>query len=101
MDDNAGTSQKRWASIEKASSTSELQKAQTSTLSTVVQGLRDEEYNENSLNDSTPKKIQRKRHIKSVFVAQCGNIVGGGTILALNALSAYLRYLEGTSGGEW
>ncbi|KAJ8560389.1 hypothetical protein K7X08_004447 [Anisodus acutangulus] len=95
MDDNAGTSRNR------SSPTSELQKAQTATLSSFVQGLREEEFNENSLSDSTLKKIQRKRPIKSAFVTQCGNIVGGGTSLVLNALSAYLRYLEGTSRDEW
>ncbi|KAF3636409.1 putative disease resistance protein RXW24L [Capsicum annuum] len=101
MDDNVGMSRNRWVLIEKASSTSELQKAQTATLSTVVQGLREQEFIENSPNDSTLKKIQRKRHVKSVFVTQSGNIVGGGTNLVLNALSAYLRYLEETSQDEW
>ncbi|XP_060216607.1 uncharacterized protein LOC132644073 isoform X2 [Lycium barbarum] len=94
IDGNAGTSLNR-------SSTSELQKAQTATLSSVVQGLREEEFNENSLSDSTLKKIRRKRPVKSAFVTQCGNIVGGGTSLVLDALSAYLRYLEGTSRDEW
>ncbi|XP_059310484.1 uncharacterized protein LOC132061841 isoform X2 [Lycium ferocissimum] len=95
IDGNAGTSRNR------SSSTSELQKAQTATLSSVVQGLREEEFNENSLSDSTLKKIQRKRPVKSAFVTQCGNIVGGGTSLVLDALSAYLRYLGGTSRDEW
>ncbi|XP_047254883.1 uncharacterized protein LOC107847439 isoform X2 [Capsicum annuum] len=101
MDDNVGMSRNRWVLIEKASSASELQKAQTATLSTVVQGLREQEFIENSPNESTLKKIQRKRHVKSVFVTQSGNIVGGGTNLVLNALSAYLRYLEETSQDEW
>ncbi|CAN4084857.1 unnamed protein product [Withania somnifera] len=100
MDDNTGTSRNRWASIEKASSASELRKAQTATLCSVIQGLREEESNENIFKKSTLKKIQ-KRHIISDFLTECGNIVGGGTSLVLNALSAYLRYPEGTSRDEW
>nr|XP_009787874.1 PREDICTED: uncharacterized protein LOC104235751 isoform X2 [Nicotiana sylvestris] len=93
----------RWASIEKDSATSELRKDQAATLSTVVQGLREEKFKGigNSQSDSSLKKIQRKRPVKSAFVTQCGNIVGGGTSLVLNALAAYLRYLEGTSRDEW
>nr|XP_009787882.1 PREDICTED: uncharacterized protein LOC104235751 isoform X3 [Nicotiana sylvestris] len=103
MDDNAGTLGNRWASIEKDSATSELRKDQAATLSTVVQGLREEKFKGigNSQSDSSLKKIQRKRPVKSAFVTQCGNIVGGGTSLVLNALAAYLRYLEGTSRDEW
>ncbi|XP_019264780.1 PREDICTED: uncharacterized protein LOC109242374 isoform X2 [Nicotiana attenuata] len=103
MDDNAGTLGNRWASIEKDSATSELRKDQAATLSTVVQGLREEKFNGigNSQSDSSLKKIQRKRPVKSAFVTQYGNIVGGGTSLVLNALAAYLRYPEGTSRDEW
>lgn len=103
MDDNAGMLGNRWASIEKDSATSELRKDQAATLSTVVQGLREEKFKGigNSQSDSSLKKIQRKRPVKSAFVTQCGNIAGGGTSLVLNALAAYLRYLEGTSRDEW
>jgi len=37
----------------------------------------------------------------SVFVTKEGNIVGGGTDSVLNALAAYLRYLEGTARDDW
>lgn len=42
-----------------------------------------------------------KKPDASVFVTQKGNIVGGGTNAILNALAAYLRYLEGTARGDW
>ncbi|XP_002510925.2 uncharacterized protein LOC8266046 isoform X2 [Ricinus communis] len=44
---------------------------------------------------------QRKRVENSVFVTQRQNFVGGGTNKVLNALAAYLRYLEGTARDDW
>lgn len=38
---------------------------------------------------------------KSVFASQKGNQVRGGTVTVLNALAAYLRYLEGTARDDW
>ncbi|KAH9678293.1 photolyase/cryptochrome alpha/beta domain-containing protein [Citrus sinensis] len=43
----------------------------------------------------------RKRLDKSFFVTDKGNTVGGGTNAVLNALQAYLRYLEGTGRDDW
>ncbi|KAJ6676235.1 DNA PHOTOLYASE [Salix viminalis] len=54
-----------------------------------------------SLNNSNFKHTKRKRLDKSVFVTQKQNIVGGGTNSVLNALAAYLRYLEGTTRDDW
>ncbi|KAA3459777.1 (6-4)DNA photolyase [Gossypium australe] len=51
-----------------------------------------------SLND---KSIEQRRLDKSVFVTRKGDIVGGGTNTLLNALAAYLRYLEGTARDDW
>ncbi|KAJ0043202.1 hypothetical protein Pint_17260 [Pistacia integerrima] len=42
-----------------------------------------------------------KKPDASVFVTEKGNIVGGGTNAILNALAAYLRYLEGTARDDW
>lgn len=56
------------------------------------------------------KRTERKQDVqnapgksaaKSAFLTQKGNVVGGGTDSVLNALAAYLRYLEGTSRGDW
>lgn len=54
-----------------------------------------------SLNNSNFKHTKRKRLDKSVFVTQKQNVVGGGTNSVLNALAAYLRYLEGTARDYW
>ncbi|KHG08029.1 Uncharacterized protein F383_34875 [Gossypium arboreum] len=51
-----------------------------------------------SLND---KSIEQRRRDKSVFVTRKGDVVGGGTNTLLNALAAYLRYLEGTARDDW
>ncbi|KAL3645222.1 hypothetical protein CASFOL_010402 [Castilleja foliolosa] len=44
---------------------------------------------------------KRKKSEKSVFVTSQGSVVGGGSSFVLNALAAYLRYLEGTARDEW
>ncbi|GAV64864.1 DNA_photolyase domain-containing protein/Abhydrolase_6 domain-containing protein [Cephalotus follicularis] len=52
-------------------------------------------------NNPDSKKSRRKRLDNSVFVTRKGNVVGGGTNSVLNALAAYLRYLEGTGRDDW
>lgn len=47
------------------------------------------------------RQMQSGKPNESVFVTQKGNVVGGGTDNVLNALAAYLRYLEGTARGDW
>lgn len=53
------------------------------------------------INSLNVKSIDRRRLDKSVFVTRKGDIVGGGTNTVLNALAAYLRYLEGTARDDW
>lgn len=59
------------------------------------------ELKEDNRSDSGSKTIQRKKPEKSAFLTNKGNFVGGGSNLVLNALAAYLRYLEGTARDEW
>lgn len=47
------------------------------------------------------RKMRSRETKESVFVTQQGNVVGGGTNNVLNALAAYLRYLEGTARDDW
>ncbi|KAL5569987.1 hypothetical protein UlMin_026562 [Ulmus minor] len=47
------------------------------------------------------QRFQEKRANNSVFVTRKGSVVGGGTNTVLNALAAYLRYLEGTARDDW
>ncbi|XP_047176191.1 uncharacterized protein LOC124843479 isoform X1 [Vigna umbellata] len=46
-------------------------------------------------------QTQSRERSGSVFVTKEGNAVGGGTNNVLNALAAYLRYLEGTARDDW
>lgn len=52
-------------------------------------------------NGHNPDKAQRKRLKNSVFGTSKRNMVAGGTKVVLNALAAYLRYLEGTARDDW
>ncbi|XP_021286133.1 uncharacterized protein LOC110417884 [Herrania umbratica] len=54
--------------------------------------------NRNSL---SVQSIERRRLDTSVLVTRKGDVVGGGTNSLLNALAAYLRYLEGTARDDW
>ncbi|KAK3009811.1 hypothetical protein RJ639_013936, partial [Escallonia herrerae] len=54
-------------------------------------------------NQSSPnhKHGRGKRPSSTAFLTMQGNLVGGGTSVVLNALAAYLRYLEGTTRDDW
>ncbi|XP_039689791.1 uncharacterized protein [Medicago truncatula] len=56
---------------------------------------------ENNARSYSFRQIQSSEPNESVFVTQKGNVVGGGTYNVLNALAAYLRYLEGTARDDW
>ncbi|XP_030463359.1 uncharacterized protein LOC115683085 isoform X1 [Syzygium oleosum] len=73
-----------WTSLKETSAETILQKA-ISRSETSIKG------------DFRSNHAYRKRVENSVFVTQSGKIVGGGTLAVLNALAAYLRYLEGTA----
>jgi hypothetical protein len=77
-----------WTSIKETSAESILQKELL-------------EPAESNQKDISFGHIKTKRLGKSAFVTQKGNFVGGGTNSVLNALAAYLRYLEGTAQDDW
>ncbi|CAO2839019.1 unnamed protein product [Amaranthus hypochondriacus] len=52
-------------------------------------------------NNQNANETQRKKPENSVFITSKRNIVAGGTGVVLNALAAYLRYLEGTARDDW
>lgn len=56
---------------------------------------------ESSERSSSFSQTQSRERNGSVFVTRERNVVGGGTNNVLNALAAYLRYLEGTARGDW
>ncbi|PON56236.1 DNA photolyase class 1, 8-HDF type [Parasponia andersonii] len=57
--------------------------------------------NQSNSSFKNAQSFQQKRVINSVFVTREGSVVGGGTNSVLNALAAYLRYLEGTARDDW
>ncbi|KAF5457719.1 hypothetical protein F2P56_021801 [Juglans regia] len=88
MNKNGCKPQNSWTSIKETSAESILQ----------IELLKPGERNRKDLSF---RHSQRKQIDKSAFVTQKGNIVGGGTNTVLNALAAYLRYLEGTARDDW
>ncbi|XP_030935151.1 uncharacterized protein LOC115960407 [Quercus lobata] len=88
MNKNGCNPQKGWNLIKEMSAESILQKK-----------LR--KPDKSNRNDLSVRRTPRKQVDKSAFVTQKGNIVGGGTNTVLNALAAYLRYLEGTARDDW
>ncbi|KAF3433124.1 hypothetical protein FNV43_RR24226 [Rhamnella rubrinervis] len=63
--------------------------------------LMEELYKTRESNQKHFQSVQKKRLDNSVFVTLEGSSVGGGTETVLNALAAYLRYLEGTARDDW
>lgn len=97
MDDVAsgGNINKGWYSIKKLSAENMLQrKKQKGDSMSAEQKGDDEKY-------SVSETTQRKKPEKSAFSTSQGSFVAGGYDIVLNALAAYLRYLEGTSRDEW
>ncbi|GFY84322.1 DNA photolyase [Actinidia rufa] len=99
MNDCQAKSKDSWTSIREISAETVLHKNQFVPSSNQVEGLhlaKSGEIKQNNSYEHSQSKIQ-----ESVFVTQSRNIVGGGTTGVLNALAAYLRYLEGTVRDDW
>lgn len=90
----------KWASIKKTSAKEILQKGLVVRPDNQTEGFVLSESGENNQSNSY-RHAQRRRARESVFVTEQGNVVGGGTNGVLNALAAYLRYLEGTMRDDW
>lgn len=101
---NPSKSKEDWTSIketiaEKMLLNDQIDQAEPpNTLIGGMESLKSRGSNQINLNH---EQTQRKRLQKSVFVTSKGNLVGGGTNAVLNALAAYLRYLEGTGRDDW
>lgn len=92
LDNSIRTSRNKWISIEEK---------KLVTANTKIGSLRRAAAKMSDQNISNSEVTQRKRLERSAFVTQQGNLVGGGTSVVLDALAAYLRYLEGTARYEW
>ena len=91
MDENSWRVKKSWTSIKEKSAESVLMRELSNP----------GESNKKRSSFGNGKSFQKKRVINSVFVTRKGSVVGGGTNTVLNALAAYLRYLEGTARDNW
>ncbi|XP_024024888.1 uncharacterized protein LOC21387869 [Morus notabilis] len=92
MDTNSWKLKSSWTNIKEKSAETILMK----------EFLKPGEHNLNkSISFQNAQSFQKKREVNSVFVTRKISAVGGGTTTVLNALAAYLRYLEGTARDDW
>ncbi|XP_077235482.1 DNA photolyase [Tasmannia lanceolata] len=104
MNGNPGKLDENWTSIKAISSETILRKEQISEAgmtSDPIEGFENSSLGKSNQIILTPGTTQRKRLENSAFLSRKENLVGGGTNLVLNALAAYLRYLEGTARDDW
>nr|XP_043612736.1 uncharacterized protein LOC122584748 [Erigeron canadensis] len=92
MDKSPYKSKDSWSLIKNSSAEYVLQKARI---------LMSNGVTATQSNMTSPASQIKKRSKKSAFVTKQGIFVGGGTSDVLNALAAYLRYLEGTARDDW
>ncbi|KAH7856202.1 hypothetical protein Vadar_033898 [Vaccinium darrowii] len=99
MNDCLGKSKDHWSSVKGISAERVFRSNKFVASRNEIQGLGlSKTGDSNQINSYN--RFQNKRK-ESVFVTQRGNVVGGGTTVVLNALAAYLRYLEGTGRDDW
>lgn len=101
IDEYPYKSKDSWASIKNSSAECVLQNARNLVSNGVVSSSvsNSGESRQSNLNFFTTTKEKRLK--KSAFITKQGNVVGGGTSDVLNALAAYLKYLEGTTRDDW
>ncbi|KAH7668428.1 putative hydrolase/acyltransferase (alpha/beta hydrolase superfamily) protein [Dioscorea alata] len=99
--ENTSQSNEIWSCLKKTSAKAILKQGQvnrTNVKTKFASGL--EEVKKNYESSLILEKTQRRKSMSSLFV-EGGNQVLGGTDAVLNALAAYLRYLEGTARYDW
>ncbi|CAD5187578.1 unnamed protein product [Musa acuminata subsp. malaccensis] len=91
-----------WISLKKASPMSILKRNRNQNIMKTDPAERGEYYDEKGKEtSSTFNNVRSTKISNSMFVSQEGSLVKGGTNTVLNALAAYLRYLEGTARDDW
>ncbi|KAF6152606.1 hypothetical protein GIB67_013053 [Kingdonia uniflora] len=101
LDDNPQRLKVSWTSVKGVSAISILRKKKFDQGKTQSDLLVESKANEGNEVDSNFKRRKVRKLESSLFISKEGNVVGGGTHIVLNALAAYLRYLEGTSRDDW
>ncbi|XP_024964843.1 uncharacterized protein LOC112505125 isoform X2 [Cynara cardunculus var. scolymus] len=102
IDKDPYKSKDSWTSIKDSSAEYVMQNARSLISISPTNGFVSNlgESSQSNLNSLTTQ-TKEKRSKKSAFVTKQGNVVGGGTSDVLNALAAYLKYLEGTRRDDW
>lgn len=98
---SSGKSKDKWTSIKNTSAEGLLRRDHIVVPKNLMGDLGFSKLGESNKSNSSDKPTGRKRPVKSSFLTQQGNVVGGGTRVVLNALAAYLRYAEGTMQYDW
>ncbi|KAM7491732.1 hypothetical protein LguiA_034653 [Lonicera macranthoides] len=101
MNDSLGKSKDKWTSMKNTSPEDIMQKDQIKIRNNLIQDLGLSKLAGSRQINLDDIVSQNKRSEGTVFLTQEGNSVRRGTSAALNALAAYLRYLEGTTRYEW
>lgn len=99
MNDCLGQSKDHWTSINGISAENLYCSNKFGASRNQIQGLG--LSNTGDSNQCNSYNRSRNKRKESVFITQRSNVVGGGTTVVLNALAAYLRYLEGTVRDDW
>lgn len=101
MKEETSKEYEKWISLKRRSAKTVLAKDNGQTLmeTDLVNDIKSLE--EKSSEVTLTSNNSRWKLEKSVFASQEGNQVRGGTDVVLNALAAYLRYLEGTARDDW
>ncbi|KAJ9536347.1 hypothetical protein OSB04_un000483 [Centaurea solstitialis] len=91
-----------WTSIKNRSAENVMQNARSLVSISLTNGFvaNSGESSQSNLNSLTTR-TKEKRLKKTAFITTQGSFVGGGTSDVLNALAAYLKYLEGTTRDDW
>ncbi|GAB4825982.1 hypothetical protein Ancab_008851 [Ancistrocladus abbreviatus] len=101
MTDYSREREEQWATVKGSSANAVLWKEQRKMGTSSFNVSGNVRLSESGDSNQSQNQTQRNRLENSVFLTSKGNIVAGGTSLLLNALSAYLRYLEGTVRDDW
>lgn len=100
ISENTSETHERWASVKSLSADDILTKRQAKQAG-IPTDTGDFQKSNGSGNPVASNGSLKTREKATVFTPRKGTVVAGGTDVVLNALAAYLRYLEGTARDDW
>ncbi|XP_073012014.1 uncharacterized protein [Typha latifolia] len=103
LTENSSQLDESWIAIKDLSAKSILRKANVSQATTKLGSSGNlKNYGTNDAEISvTSGSMRRIKSVKSMFASEKASEVRGGNDIVLEALAAYLRYLEGTAKDDW